>query len=656
MNTKTIINQTLHGYSNGHHLLASSMNLSDASKRKMDILSDLSGPDMTEGFDGYFSGYFLEPEQLIVLAKTWYASEMIRPGCVWTHSFLFRLDDVDTILQCLDYLVDSFMRPSAGECYNSYTSPLAVDSMIGLSKEMDRKKLQYLIWVILGHKAPNMIISQNSAEYINELLFLWLTCYKELPQGYSFITGAMSIRSDNEKIICLQFVPRGFRNKVCHSGLSVSVMKNIDEVQKFPPWVSFACDIITNNRWSLFVVFRSFFGSDYNNFEYLTPFIKFYSVFCGKNGFLNIYDSMELIDKLFLTDKMVVGNKLFQLYFEDAFTLWGEKISYTNTIIATLKFEWLSLNEDKLRLLISNGFAEEKDGAKRVVQHLANIENNEIQEQYLSLYANLLNADILEQFSGMDYSICSVLVTLNPSLAECISIWRQPKGYQKGILDSLKICKNSNSLSIKIAYIILDNSLHDFAYEIFALWGKLAINVFLEYLLQFRTLPHADIQSMFILCKAHSGIAALMLEEQYNRLAGQQIEILFNIIDPYIDKVRFKTLIEIFEMLNITELNNKQKDILADFYFPIILKSNRCFPNDFVVFTVNNIHDRLANLTYPEDKWQKLKALLPEVPWLNQWDKCKRVRKAIKKKGYNVKEFNLYNDDKLNLHLFKLWK
>ena len=67
MNENTIIiHQTLHGYSNGHHLLESSVLLSDDSKRKMDILSDLSGTDAIDGFDFYYSGYLLENEKLVV--------------------------------------------------------------------------------------------------------------------------------------------------------------------------------------------------------------------------------------------------------------------------------------------------------------------------------------------------------------------------------------------------------------------------------------------------------------------------------------------------------------------------------------------------------------------------------------------------------------
>ena len=43
---KTIIEQTLHGYSNGHRLLSFSKKFSDNEIKKMTILSDLSGNDL----------------------------------------------------------------------------------------------------------------------------------------------------------------------------------------------------------------------------------------------------------------------------------------------------------------------------------------------------------------------------------------------------------------------------------------------------------------------------------------------------------------------------------------------------------------------------------------------------------------------------------
>lgn len=359
-NKPIIIQQTLHGYSNGHHLLASSTNLSDTSKRKMDILSDLSGPDLSKGFECYYSGYFLENEQTLILAKTWYASEMSRPGCVWTHSLLLELNDIDSLSHQINDLLLLFARPNSSECIIDYSRQLEINPIIHSHNQMDEKKTKYLLWVMLGHEPPSIVISYNSAEYINELVYIWLTCYYELSVDYSFITGSMSIRSDNTKIISLQFIPSELRNKVYHSGDDISIMKNRDEIQKFPAWVSFTYDIIRNNEWHSFSVFRGLFGVAYSNNKYVTSFIKLYSILCGSNDCLNIYESLELIDKIFSADKKDIGNKFMHLYFEGAFSSWGTNTSYTNIIIATLKFEWLSISDDMLNTLIDNGFAKDQ--------------------------------------------------------------------------------------------------------------------------------------------------------------------------------------------------------------------------------------------------------------------------------------------------------
>lgn len=142
---------------------------------------------------------------------------------------------------------------------------------------------------------------------------------------------------------------------------------------------------------------------------------------------------------------------------------------------------------------------------------------------------------------------------------------------------------------------------------------------------------------MMVFCKAHSKTAACMFEEKYSTLSIQQVVILLDIIDPYTEKVSEKILIKSFEEIALEDLSIQQNNCLADFYLPLILRSSTKFPNDLVAFAVTNVHDRLANLLYPEDRCRKLQTLLPDTTWLNQWDKCKRVRKAIKKKGYNIK-------------------
>ena len=102
-NENLLIEQALHGYVNGHHLLAFSNVFSDKSQRLMDILSDLSGPEVKEGFTEYITGYPLYEDKYYAIAKTWYAPEMKRPGCVWTHTLLIDFKDLNKIREHYDF-------------------------------------------------------------------------------------------------------------------------------------------------------------------------------------------------------------------------------------------------------------------------------------------------------------------------------------------------------------------------------------------------------------------------------------------------------------------------------------------------------------------------------------------------------------------------
>lgn len=652
MNEKNIIiQQTLHGYSSGHHLLESSILLSDDSKRKMDILSDLSGSEGSEGFDFYYSGYFLENEQLVVLAKTWYAPEMDRPGCVWTQSLLIALHQLEFCVENIELLLSQFKRPSVEESQKVYSEPLVISNTENIKAVYDDKKIQYLIWVMLGQNPPNYIVTKNSEEYIMELLFIWFTCYDELSYDYSFITGTNFVKSDSSNLISLQFCSKNVRNKLSHSLNNITLMKNIDDVQKFPPWVISTHHMLINGSWSRFLKFKNLFCNDIKSEISLTMFIKLYSCFYIENKTIDIYASLELIDKIFEDEKSIVGNKLLNLYFKGSFEEWGSYRSFSNIIIATIKFQWINVTSETLGSLILDGFSTDINGSKKIVQYLVKIDNSQMQEKYLTVYANLLSPTSFEEFSEMDYSVCNVLIAINPTLAGCPAIWKQSIGFQQGIFNSLKICKKANRLDKSILKIILDTSEFDFANEIYMIWGEESIPVFLKYLLGIEHLRHKNTSRMFELCKLYSYIASRLFEKNFKKFSREQILDLFKIIDPYADKFSSEGLISVFSLLNIKKSSECQKNEIADFYLPCIICTNDIFPYEIVAFTVTNVHDRLSRLVYPEEKWEKLQKALPEATVFNQWDRCKRLRKAIKKKGYSIKQLSSYNDNELDIRL-----
>src|SRR5579872_1415199 len=80
--------QTLHGYGDGHQLLASSIDLPTAQSSALLVMSDLSGPGFRRGYESYLTGYPLGGAGVYCIARTWFAPELSRPGCVWTHSIL----------------------------------------------------------------------------------------------------------------------------------------------------------------------------------------------------------------------------------------------------------------------------------------------------------------------------------------------------------------------------------------------------------------------------------------------------------------------------------------------------------------------------------------------------------------------------------------
>src|SRR5690606_3012322 len=123
------IHQAIHGYRDGHRLLSSSTPLPPDASRTMLVLSDMSGPSMQLGFDEYLTAYPLPGTELFVLAKTWYAPEMQRPGCVWTHSLLILRSHIARVA-CAS-LLGAFRRPQLDGVESAATKPVEVGEASG---------------------------------------------------------------------------------------------------------------------------------------------------------------------------------------------------------------------------------------------------------------------------------------------------------------------------------------------------------------------------------------------------------------------------------------------------------------------------------------------------------------------------------------------
>lgn len=205
-----IIEQTLYGYNKGHGLLASSFPVrpnNDSSL--MSVLSDWTGFRNELGEDSYMTFYPLSNGEKYAFAKTWYADEMERPGCVWTHTLIVDLKDMD---RNFDFRVlnDYFRRPQKNE-YDFYQHKIEIDNFETRYSNVvfsmfDDTSLLVLYLLLLGNN-KNLFIYMDKDQRAYVALCFYLLQYLPLDilKWVSMSTGSISRRKLGSEDFSIQF-------------------------------------------------------------------------------------------------------------------------------------------------------------------------------------------------------------------------------------------------------------------------------------------------------------------------------------------------------------------------------------------------------------------------------------------------------------------
>jgi hypothetical protein len=164
-----MLHQALHGYSEGHRLIESSIPIPDDLKRLMQRMSDLSGTSVVSGFQDYLTGYPLQSLGAYALAKTWYAAEMSRPGCVWTHTLIIP-ETVMAKIASLAALRTLFRRPNA-QSSEVYSKPIVLEhkSASGFEESFTDQQMKLQAFMAAHYEKesrPLIVGSAHSHEYI----------------------------------------------------------------------------------------------------------------------------------------------------------------------------------------------------------------------------------------------------------------------------------------------------------------------------------------------------------------------------------------------------------------------------------------------------------------------------------------------------------
>jgi hypothetical protein len=199
---KFVIQQTLHGYSDGHRLVASSCRLPRDAESQMLILSDLSGPGGGDQFDPYLTGYPLESAGRYALACTWPAPEMKRPGCVWTHTLLLG-DELLAEMNNPEEFLKLFNRPNASSGFGDYVGGMRVPELFGARDRRTGPVDDWTIWLgphllqaIYGSAPPFTVLAvPRYAAAEMPILSAWRLQWPSLRARFTFCGGARAVRT-----------------------------------------------------------------------------------------------------------------------------------------------------------------------------------------------------------------------------------------------------------------------------------------------------------------------------------------------------------------------------------------------------------------------------------------------------------------------------
>jgi hypothetical protein len=208
-----VFQQALHGYSDGHREIASSVQLAARDARTMLAMSDLASTGTRLPEQGYLTGYPLKESEYYAIARTWPAPEMPRPGCVWTHTLLMPFAEIEAVVDGQDILA-AFRRPMS-TAPSPYASPAPIDLVATQAPDLPtdiEPWVKAILFALYGRPSEMIVTTAPSSQNAEAaILALWLQQPIQIRKHFAFCTFTTADRSTDRLTFDLQVVPAADR-------------------------------------------------------------------------------------------------------------------------------------------------------------------------------------------------------------------------------------------------------------------------------------------------------------------------------------------------------------------------------------------------------------------------------------------------------------
>lgn len=207
----TTVERQVHGYRQGHQLLAASVQLSKEDQSTIDRLSDVAGPlRPRERFEPYLTAYSLPSGEHYVLARTWQDLTVTRAGCVRTVSLIIKADDWAAAESLSPYL-DLLDLDHLPEDVDAKSTPVPATSVRPLPPALEFEGSELLEALFLEDQRPVVVFDVPSPEII--VVRLLTALWPGMRRRFAVSTFALSPRKIGGRDFNLVFAPKDARAK-----------------------------------------------------------------------------------------------------------------------------------------------------------------------------------------------------------------------------------------------------------------------------------------------------------------------------------------------------------------------------------------------------------------------------------------------------------
>lgn len=653
------IHQALHGYQQGHNKISCSMVLPNIDEERMKILSDWS--EFAGSIDGdmsYITAYPLSQSNLYVVAKTWYANEMSRPGCVWTHSLIIDLSNIE----------DSFDFRQLSNCFHRppndnfpYDTIIEIDnnSFDSIEKNISLgiNDVCMIYSTLLQDNSNSIITIENTSAYYQNLI---LSLLQYLPieeiSNLRICSGTSTMRYDGTKLFNLVFSSTG-GNRLS----SIPFTKNNEEANE-QIGIRYICNSICQNNRDTYQLIRLFSKDIANNFVKLNtlgillqalnsayngvPKMKYSALLDIITREFPIADDGKILKRIFLGIKV---GRLFTTEEEYYLSLCGLPENTYN--------DWQSID---FETAINKYVLESYCNFTSLIGKLITMESlNSEGEKIIMNAANTVPLSILKVLCQNEWTIYIALVTINPNLL-IDNYWLSlPINRVSGLIQYVeKINPMSITYWEKLLMCILINKLEittSFAINIHKYYFPAIVKI-MDYMQENNlcSLP----SKINELCISNKTDVILWMDKQ-NALSNNIINFIMANINPTSNEVKKIGFDNWNAFFNSVKDSSDINCSLYLFRLSLNWKSAKALSVLKTSFYTIYLAMGKDKLSYKD--FYLLNPYMVELPFWQSWDNCKKLRKGLvkqmKRLGYSHKDLIDFTPSKdLNSTLLKIWE